>query len=116
MSAFGGTIVLLDAEEVLHDPAVSESGVESDARQALDALPGLRWRPFDRDILPELAAFYTACESFDDNPERTSLADLHEFFDSVGGVSRSVAPCWAGSLPTAAAGTPRVDSPATDRW
>ncbi|OFE15571.1 hypothetical protein BA895_22435 [Humibacillus sp. DSM 29435] len=55
---------------------------ESEARAALDALPGIRWRPFARNDLPVIAAFYQACETHDENPERTSLASLEEFWDS----------------------------------
>ncbi len=55
---------------------------EAEARAVLDGLPGLRWRPFARADLPQITAFYQVCERFDDNPERTSLPDLEEFFDS----------------------------------
>lgn len=55
---------------------------EAEARADLDALPGLWWRPFAREELPEIAAFYEVCASFDGNPERTSLPELREFFDS----------------------------------
>lgn len=55
---------------------------EAEARAVLDGCPGVTWRPFDRDDLSAIAAFYAACESFDDNPERQSLADLEEFWDS----------------------------------
>lgn len=54
---------------------------EPDARAALDAT-GLRWHPFDRDDLPAIAEFYRICEHHDENPERTSLAGLQEFWDS----------------------------------
>ncbi len=55
---------------------------EPRARAALDALPGLTWRPFGRDDLPAVAAFYAECETHDRNPERRSLVGLQEFWDS----------------------------------
>lgn len=55
---------------------------EPEARAALDALPGIRWRPFDRADLPAVAAFYRVCETYDENPERRALTDLEEFWDS----------------------------------
>ena len=48
----------------------------------LDALPGMTWRPFERDDLPDIAALYAACEAQDRNPERKSLSGLQEFWDS----------------------------------
>jgi ribosomal protein S18 acetylase RimI-like enzyme len=42
----------------------------------------LTWRPFGRDDLPAIAAFYAACEAHDHNPERHSLSALEEFWDS----------------------------------
>lgn len=61
---------------------MTQTPPESVARAALDALPGIRWRPFDRDDLPAIAAFYREVENHDDNPERTSLSGLEEFWDS----------------------------------
>ena len=55
---------------------------ESEARTALDAIPGISWRAFDRDDLPAIAEFYADCEAHDRNPERKSLAGLQEFWDS----------------------------------
>lgn len=55
---------------------------ETAARAALDALPGLTWRPIDRDDLPAVAALYAASETHDDNPERRSLSGLEEYWDS----------------------------------
>lgn len=55
---------------------------EAEARSVLDALPGLRWRPFAREDLPAIDAFHQVCERVDKNPERSSLPDLEEFFDS----------------------------------
>lgn len=55
---------------------------ETRSRAALDALPGMTWRPFGRDDLPAIAAFYAACETFDANPERHSLSGIQEFWDS----------------------------------
>ncbi|MEP7332780.1 MAG: GNAT family N-acetyltransferase [Terracoccus sp.] len=55
---------------------------ETEARTALDALPGIRWRPFTREDLPAVAEFYQVCEAHDENPERTSLPGLEEFWDS----------------------------------
>lgn len=81
---------------------------EADARTRLDALPGIRWQPFAREDLPDIAAFYTECETYDENPERTSLADLEEFWDSTRSVPEEdtlvgrdtngqvVATAWAG--------------------
>jgi GNAT superfamily N-acetyltransferase len=54
----------------------------SDARAALEALAGLTWRPFEREDLPGVAELYAECEAYDENPERTSLAGLQEFWDS----------------------------------
>lgn len=55
---------------------------EAAARAALDEFPGISWQPFGRNDLPAIAEFYTECETYDENPERTSLADLEEFWDS----------------------------------
>ncbi|MBD2759762.1 GNAT family N-acetyltransferase [Yimella sp. cx-573] len=55
---------------------------ETEARAALEALPGLNWQPFGRDDLPDIAAFYAVCEEHDNNPERSSLTGLQEFWDS----------------------------------
>ncbi|MFB9313997.1 GNAT family N-acetyltransferase [Nocardioides plantarum] len=55
---------------------------ERQCRDDLDALPGLTWRPLGRDDLPEVAALYAECETYDANPERQSLADLEEYWDS----------------------------------
>lgn len=52
------------------------------ARAALDAVPEVMWRPFDRADLPTIASFYAECERHDGNPERTSLADLREYWDA----------------------------------
>jgi GNAT superfamily N-acetyltransferase len=54
----------------------------SEARAALEALAGLTWRPFEREDLPGIAELYAECEAYDDNPERTSLTGLREFWDS----------------------------------
>lgn len=81
---------------------------EAAARRSLDQLGGITWRPFAREDLPDIAAFYTECEGYDDNPERTSPADLQEFWDSPRSVpeadtlvgrdpdGRVVATAWAG--------------------
>ncbi len=81
---------------------------EGAARCALDQLPGISWRPFGREDLPVIAAFYTECEAYDENPERSSLADLEEFWNSPRSVpeedtlvgrdtdGRIVATAWAG--------------------
>lgn len=81
---------------------------ETAARQRLDDLSGITWRPFGRDDLPAIAEFYTECETYDENPERTSLANLEEFWDSPRSVpeedtlvgtdtdGRVVATAWAG--------------------
>ncbi|HWC22284.1 MAG TPA: GNAT family N-acetyltransferase [Flexivirga sp.] len=81
---------------------------EAAARDRLDELPGISWQPFGRDDLPAIAAFYTECETYDENPERSSLADLEEFWDSTRSVpeadtlvghdadGRVVATAWAG--------------------
>lgn len=78
------------------------------ARHTLDELPGISWQPFGREDLPAIAAFYTECEAYDENPERTSLADLEEFWDSPRSVPEEdtlvardadgnvVATAWAG--------------------
>lgn len=67
-------------------PAMSDTPpprlTEGAARALLDALPGITWRPFERDDLPEIAAFFTEVETFDANPERTSLVGLQEFWDA----------------------------------
>ncbi len=55
---------------------------EIDARAALDALDGITWTPFSREDLPQIAEFYAVCEDHDHNPERRSLAELQEFWDS----------------------------------
>lgn len=59
---------------------------EKAARRQLDDLEGISWQPFGRGDLPDIAVFYAECETYDENPERSSLADLEEFWDS----SRSV--------------------------
>ena len=81
---------------------------EAAARRRLDELPGIGWQPFAREDLPDIAAFYTECQAYDDNPERSSLADLQEFWDSARSVpeedtlvgrgpdGRVVATAWAG--------------------
>ncbi|MGN6415539.1 GNAT family N-acetyltransferase [Flexivirga sp.] len=81
---------------------------ETAARQRLDELPGISWQPFGREDLPAIAEFYTECETYDANPERTSLADLEEFWDSPRSVpeadtlvghdadGRIVATAWSG--------------------
>ena len=81
---------------------------ESDAHHTLDALPGICWRPVRREDLPEIAAFYTECETYDAKPERTSLAVLQEFWDSARSVpgedtlagrdpdGRMIAIAWSG--------------------
>lgn len=81
---------------------------EPRARAALEAIAGLRWRAFERADLPAIARFYAACEAFDRNPERHSLAGLEEFWDSprscpdedtllgVDDANRVVATAWAG--------------------
>ncbi len=85
-----------------------QSLTESEARAALQAIPGVTWRPFRRDDLPAIAAFYAAAERYDRNPERQSLSGLYEFWDSprsrpdddtlVGHDARQqiVATAWAG--------------------
>lgn len=55
---------------------------EADARAALDRIDGLTWSAFAREDLPEIARFYGVCEDHDHNPERWSLAELQEFWDS----------------------------------
>jgi len=74
----------------------------------LEEIPGVSWRPFARADLPAIARFYAECEAFDRNPERQSLADLEEFWDSprsrpdedtllgVDDRGRVVATAWAG--------------------
>lgn len=52
------------------------------ARAALDALPGLTWCVPVREDLPDLAALLAQVERHDQNPERTSLDDLQEYWDS----------------------------------
>lgn len=81
---------------------------ETEARAALEALPGLTWRPMARDDLPAVARFFAECETHDDNPERQSLSGLEEYWDSprsrpeedtlVGydATARIVAVAWAG--------------------
>ncbi|MBB2892842.1 GNAT family N-acetyltransferase [Flexivirga oryzae] len=81
---------------------------ESTAHLRLDELTGISWRPFPREELPDIAAFYAECERYDDNPERTSLEKLQEFWDSPRSVpeedtlvgrdqdGRVVATAWAG--------------------
>lgn len=59
-----------------------ESDAEREARAALDAIPGINWRPFERDDLPAIAEFYAEVEAFDRKAERTSLSGLQEFWDS----------------------------------
>ncbi|GAB3588112.1 GNAT family N-acetyltransferase [Calidifontibacter terrae] len=54
---------------------------EADARAALDAT-GLTWRSLGRDDLPATAEFYAQCETHDENPERTAVSRLEEFWDS----------------------------------
>lgn len=99
---------------------------EDDARAALEEMPGITWRPFERSDLPDIARFYAECEMFDHNPERHSLAGLEEFWDSprsrpdedtLVGVNRQgqvVATAWAGCNPRGhrtARGLPRRRSP-----
>lgn len=55
---------------------------QTTARAVLDQLRGIHWRPFERTDLPSIATFYADCERHDDNPERTSLAELQEYWDS----------------------------------
>lgn len=81
---------------------------EALARERLDELPGISWQPFEREDLPAIAEFCTECEMYDQNPERTRLADLEEFWDSPRSVpeedtlvgfdtdGRVVATAWAG--------------------
>ncbi|MEO6999011.1 MAG: GNAT family N-acetyltransferase [Terracoccus sp.] len=87
---------------------MTDSLTEAEARTTLDAWHGIRWRPFERQDLPAIAEFYHACETHDENPERTSLAGLEEFWDSPRSVPESdtlvgfdtsgdiVATAWAG--------------------
>jgi mycothiol synthase len=77
-----GDIGLRVSAGATEDACMSQLLGVAEARAALDALPGLWWRPFAREELPEIAAFYEVCESFDGNPERTLLPELQEFFDS----------------------------------
>jgi mycothiol synthase len=86
------------------DPVPSET----DARAALDEIPDVTWRPVARDDLPAVAELYAACETYDANPERQSLAGLEEYWDSprshpdedtlvgVDGAGAAVAVGWAG--------------------
>jgi mycothiol synthase len=81
---------------------------EADARAALEAIPGLSWRPFAREDLPAIAQLYAECEAYDDNPERHSLAGIEAFWDSprsrpdedtllgVDSTGRAVATAWSG--------------------
>lgn len=81
---------------------------ETDARAALDALPGLTWAPLDSSDLPDAAALYAACDAHDRNSERTVLADLEEYWNSARSVpeqdtllardsaGRPVALAWSG--------------------
>ncbi len=81
---------------------------EAAARARLDALPGLTWRPLERDDLPAILDLYAECEAHDDNPEHASLVELQEFWDSPrsrpeedtlagwGSDGRAVAAAWAG--------------------
>lgn len=81
---------------------------EPEARALLEAIPGLSWRPFQRDDLPVIAEFYAACEEFDENSERQSLDSIREFWDSprsrpeedtlvaVDGTGAVVATAWSG--------------------
>src|SRR5699024_8762871 len=55
---------------------------EPAARTALDTVPGLVWRPCGRGELPAGAGSYAACERHDASPERTSPADLREYWDA----------------------------------
>ena len=55
---------------------------ERQCRADLDALPGLTWTPIGREDLPAVAALYAECEAHDANPERQSLPDLEEYWDS----------------------------------
>lgn len=87
---------------------VSFPAGEAEARAALDDMSGVVWRPFDRDDLPVIAAFYAECEAHDLNPERKSLVGLREFWDSprsrpeqdtlvgLDDTGRVVATAWAG--------------------
>lgn len=55
---------------------------EPEARVALDALPGLAWRPLGRGDLEAAAAVFAASEAHDANPDRQSLTGLQEFWDA----------------------------------
>lgn len=90
------------------DPIADHQQAEGAARTHLSRIPGFTWTPFDRDDLPEIADFYATVESFDRNPERSSLADLQDFWDSPRSVpeedtlvardesGRVVATAWSG--------------------
>ncbi|GAB2485565.1 hypothetical protein GCM10027030_19470 [Luteococcus sediminum] len=64
------------------DPVTNHQQTESAARTHLSQIPEFTWTSFDRDDLPEIADFYATVESFDRNPERASLAELQDFWDS----------------------------------
>lgn len=49
------------------------------ARSALDALPGLTWRPWDSDVLEPISALLGAVERHDDLSERHSMDELREY-------------------------------------
>lgn len=58
-----------------------QSITEAQARTTLEGF-GLTWTPFTREDLPAVTAFYGVCEEHDENPERWSLSELQEFWDS----------------------------------
>ena len=72
----------LKAPQCGFDPHPRHVLSESEARAGLMSLPGLTWRPIERADLPDVADLYNACETFDRNPERQSLAGLEDFWDS----------------------------------
>lgn len=88
--------------------SIDDVTTEATARAAQDEISTITWRPFDREDLPAIAAFYALVEAHDNNPERTSLADLQDFWDSPRSVperdtligldanGRVVATAWAG--------------------
>lgn len=57
---------------------MTQTPPEADARFALDALPGIRWRPVEREDLPVIAEFYVEVATHDENPDRTSLSGIEE--------------------------------------
>lgn len=66
-----------------HDGGVRFHSSAVQAEAALRRLPGITWRPFERESLPAIADFYATCGAHDRNPERQSLAGLREFWDSA---------------------------------